>query len=91
MNNTAPHASRISVRAQATGRPGNRKRSAPPDLTNAEKPQVRGLDAEVEVPEVGWLWQVGTKQVGTKQQQKSMPSATATVANLKADRIKAKK
>ncbi len=42
-------------------------------------------DADVEVPEVGWMWQAG------KPGSSKMPSAATTVANLKQDRIKAKK
>jgi hypothetical protein len=41
-------------------------------------------EEEVEVPEVGWLWQAG------RRGQASSP-AKAAVANLKANRIRAKK
>lgn len=55
------------------------------------RPDDPAFDAAADVPEVGWLWSsAGRRSVGGRKRGEE-PSALATVANLRANRIKAKK
>jgi hypothetical protein len=56
---------------------------AKPSVPPSQQPDSK--DDSVEVPAVGWMWQ---KDGAASRKQ---PSAAATVANLRADRIDAKK
>lgn len=50
--------------------------------------QQEDANAEVEVPEVGWLWTAGSQQSTTSA---NSVSAQMTVTDLRKDRIAAKK
>ncbi|EFJ52243.1 hypothetical protein VOLCADRAFT_103245 [Volvox carteri f. nagariensis] len=76
----------------------SRKSVAPlnPALSQNQTPKSDTEDP-VEVPSVGWMWQVGGSGGGSNTPitatatSRPMPSAISTVANLYEDRIKAKK
>ncbi|GFR49016.1 hypothetical protein Agub_g11037 [Astrephomene gubernaculifera] len=60
-----------------------------PATTNSESKEPE----PIEVPSIGWMWQVGRKgdNVSSDDNSRPMPTARSTVANLYEDRIKAKK
>ncbi|GIL83214.1 hypothetical protein Vretimale_11273 [Volvox reticuliferus] len=68
--------------------------------THAPNPSLpstlKSTEVQVDVPTMGWMWQVGSNATASGSQAASasprhMPSAVSTVANLYEDRIKAKK
>ncbi|KAF5832477.1 S-adenosyl-L-methionine-dependent methyltransferase [Dunaliella salina] len=79
-----PRRSRAIVQASQKQDPTSLQQTTPVEFKTPKKlTRVREDDEDLEIPQTGWLWQTGKKGAG--------PSAMATVANLKANRIKAKK
>lgn len=81
-------ARRTCVVALSTShRNGSRGSGRPSNRFVQKQQEVRKDAEEVAVPEVGWMWM----KPGQRQQTSRQPSAMATVANLRADHISAKK